>query len=93
LDSASGGRDFLERNTKEWDKGYVVFKGNIRGSAGGGEGARRRLDSARPHLFLQQTLGRIFKDDVNGFSSTSDICVLLSMLVHRVSSVLKEINY
>jgi hypothetical protein len=31
--------------------------------------------SFRPHPFLQQTLGQIFKDDENGFSSTSVICL------------------
>jgi hypothetical protein len=29
-----------------------------------------------PHPFLQQSSGQICKDDVNGFSSTSDICCL-----------------
>jgi hypothetical protein len=29
--------------------------------------------SARPYLFIQQTFGQIFKDDVNGFSSFSYI--------------------
>ncbi len=27
-----------------------------------------------PYQLLQQSSGQIFKDDVNGFSSTSDIC-------------------
>jgi hypothetical protein len=29
-------------------------------------------------LFMQQALGNIFKDDVNGFSSTSDICFMVT---------------
>jgi hypothetical protein len=55
-------------------------------SADSGGGVRRRLDFARPRPFIQHTSGQIFKDDVIGLSSTSDICFLLSML-HRVSSV------
>jgi hypothetical protein len=30
-----------------------------------------------PPSFLQQVSGKIFKDDVNGFSSTSDICFVI----------------
>jgi hypothetical protein len=33
-----------------------------------------------PHPFLQKTYGQIFKDDVNGFSSTSDICFMVLQL-------------
>jgi hypothetical protein len=35
-----------------------------------------RRYSARPHSFLQQVSGQIFKADVNGFSFTSDICFM-----------------
>jgi hypothetical protein len=30
------------------------------------------------HSFLQQASGQIFKDDVNDFSSTSDICFMVA---------------
>ncbi len=33
--------------------------------------------SSRPRPFLRQASGHIFKDDVNGFSSTSAICFML----------------
>jgi hypothetical protein len=33
--------------------------------------------SAHPHPFLQQASGQIFKDDVNGFSSISDISYMV----------------
>ncbi len=36
-----------------------------------------RCYSSRPHLCLQQASGYIIKDDVNGFSSTSDICFMV----------------
>jgi hypothetical protein len=39
-----------------------------------------------PHPFLQQASGEIFEDDVNGFSSTADIC----FMVYCVSGI---INY
>jgi hypothetical protein len=39
----------------------------------GGEGGGRHY---RPHHFLQLACGQIFEDDVNGFSSTADICFL-----------------
>jgi hypothetical protein len=29
-----------------------------------------------PHPFMQKASGQIFKDDVNGFSSTSDDCCM-----------------
>jgi hypothetical protein len=29
------------------------------------------------HPFLQQASGKIYKDDVNGLSSTSDICFMI----------------
>ncbi len=41
---------------------------------GGEEGGRSYF--ARPHPFIQQVSGHIFKDDMNRFSSTSDICFL-----------------
>ncbi len=31
----------------------------------------------RPHPFLRQASGQIFKDDVNAFSSISDFCFML----------------
>jgi hypothetical protein len=36
-----------------------------------------RCYSVRPHSLLQQASGRIFKDDVNGLPSTSDICFMI----------------
>ncbi len=30
-----------------------------------------------PHPFLQQASGEIFEDDMNGFSSTADICCMV----------------
>ncbi len=39
-----------------------------------GEGRRY---SPVPHPFLQQASGQIFKDDVNGFSSISDISYMV----------------
>jgi hypothetical protein len=45
-----------------------------------------RRYSARPHPFLQQASGQIFKDDVNGFSSTSHMCFIVSM---HISCILK----
>jgi hypothetical protein len=44
----------------------------------------RRNYSTRRHPSLLQASGRIFKDDVNGFSSTSDICFMgISVLFHK----------
>ncbi len=54
-----------KRNIEEENDGYVVFKWNIHGTAekmGGGD----RGYSAPPPF-------QIFKDDVNGFSSISNI--------------------
>ncbi len=34
---------------------------------------------ARPHPFQQQASGQIFKDDVNGFPSISDICFMRNL--------------
>ncbi len=45
-----------------------------RGGVGGGGGGR--CNSSRQHPFLQQASGQIFKDDVNGVSSTSDTCYM-----------------
>jgi hypothetical protein len=42
-----------------------------------------RRYSAHPHPFLQQASGQIFKDDVYGISSTSDICSLHGIYVGR----------
>ncbi len=55
----------------------VVFKRNIHGSAEKQGGGERRSYSTHPHPFLQQASGQVFKDDVNGFSSTSDICFMI----------------
>ncbi len=61
----------------EENNGYVVFE-NIHRSACvgsvGSEGERRY--SACPHSFLQQAYGLIFIDDVNEFSSRSNICFM-----------------
>jgi hypothetical protein len=40
-------------------------------------GNRGRRYSARPHSFLQQVSGQIFKDDRERFSSTSEICFVV----------------
>jgi hypothetical protein len=42
--------------------------------------ARKRY-SARPHPFLLQASGQNFKDDVNGFPSSSDICFMKQKIV------------
>jgi hypothetical protein len=44
---------------------------------------KERCYSGRPNLFLQQASGQIVKDDVNGFSSTSDIYFMLLPLANR----------
>ncbi len=56
-------------NTNEENNGYVVFTIRIRWEIGWWW----RRNSARPHSFLQHASGQIDKDDVCGFSSTSDI--------------------
>jgi hypothetical protein len=43
---------------------------------------RGRYYSALPHPFLQQASGQIFKDDMNGFSSTSGICSLVGKYIN-----------
>ncbi len=71
-----------EGNTKEENNGYVVFKST--GQLGNkirlsGEG----VTSTPP----QQASGLIFKDDVNDFSSTSDICFMTAILFLSVPSL------
>jgi hypothetical protein len=44
---------------------------------GGGGGVLLRLP---PPLPLQHASGQMFKDDVNGFSSTSDICIMVGTM-------------
>ncbi len=41
-----------------------------------------RRYSVRPHPFLQQAFRQKFKDDVNGFSSTWNICLMLYLVLH-----------
>jgi hypothetical protein len=43
-----------------------------------------------PHPFLQQASGKIFKDDVNCFSSTSDICFIVPNCVVGGSSIVNS---
>jgi hypothetical protein len=43
-----------------------------------------------PHFFLQQASGQTFKDDVNGFSSTSFIYFLQCTLIKK--KIYKEIQ-
>jgi hypothetical protein len=59
----------------EEQNGYVVFKFKISADLLGNRVVHngRRHCSACPHLFQQQASGYKFKDDVNGFSSTSVI--------------------
>jgi hypothetical protein len=60
---------YHEGNTEEENNGSA-------GKQDGGESGR--LYSARPQPFLEQVSGHIYiKDDVNGFSSTSDICFIV----------------
>jgi hypothetical protein len=40
-----------------------------------------------PHPFLQQAFGQIFKDVVNGFSSPSDICFMVSHTDYYLESL------
>jgi hypothetical protein len=51
---------------------------------GGIEEGRRY--SARPSLFYKKASRQIFKDDVNSFSSTSDMCF---MVTTHISCILK----
>ncbi len=67
------------KETPEENNGYVVYKWNIyEDQLGIGWGCWGRHYSACPHPFLQQAFGQ--KDDVDGFSSTSDICFMLAPL-------------
>jgi len=74
-----------EGNTDEEKNGYVVFKLNIRGSWEKGKG-KALLRSRQP--FLQQASGQIFEDDVNGFSTTTDIFFVdITCKVHTTTQV------
>ncbi len=46
--------------------------------------------SARPHPFLQQASGQIFKDDIDGFSSISDICFMVIKLSGLIGTCLQR---
>ncbi len=66
-------------NTEEENNGNVVLKLNISTdqpgtTVGWGRGG---CYSTRIHLFVQQASRQIFKDDVNGFSSTLDVSFML----------------
>jgi hypothetical protein len=61
------------------NNGYVVFKWNIQDQLGNRVVVRGGY-SARPHPYSRQT--DIFKDDVNGFSSTSDIFFMAVLLLN-----------
>jgi hypothetical protein len=67
-----GGEVAHEGNAKEENNGYVVFKLKIVGTPGrqqgGGEGVILRPPNDHPPLL--KASGQIYKDDVNGFSST-----------------------
>jgi hypothetical protein len=60
----------LEGKSEEEKNGYVVIKENIRGSAAKNEALLRPPSTP----FYKLAFGQIFKDDVNGFSYTSNIC-------------------
>jgi hypothetical protein len=68
----------MKGNTNKESNGYVVFIWNVSKKLGGGEGWGRY--SARPHSFLQQTSGQIFKDDMSGFPSNSDKPLIYSLI-------------
>ncbi len=72
-----------EGNTEEENSGYVVFEEYVQDQLGNrvvvrGEGVKIR--PLAPPLFLYQASEQILKDDVNGFSSTSDIGFMIPCL-------------
>ncbi len=84
------------KENRGWNNGYVVFKWKTQ-EIFGGEGGRGRRYSARPRPFLQQTSGQMFKDDVNGLSSFSDICCMPStcstLVLDSLTFFLHQFNF
>ncbi len=79
-------------NTEEQINGYVVFEWNIQGSDGkageGGGGGRWGADTqlSPTPFYVQQAFEQISKDDVNGFSFTSDTCFMVTSFYISKSS-------
>jgi hypothetical protein len=78
------------------NNGYVVFKCNfpriILKIAGLGWD-RGSHYSVSFHPFLQKASGQIFKDDVNGFSSNTDICFMTPSLSPCTSKMVSKVVF